>query len=77
MAPGIVLIILGAVFAFALKVDSPWLNTHVLGVILMLGGLAFCWRARVRRKVVVTRETGRHGDAAETEERTVTEKRIE
>jgi len=77
MAPGIVLIILGAVFAFALDIDSPWLHTHVFGVILMLGGLAFCWRARVRRKVVVTRETEDHGGIAETEERTVTEKRIE
>lgn len=77
MAPGIILIILGAVFAFALDIDSPWLHTHVFGVILMLGGLAFCWRARVRRKVVVTRETEHHGDTADAEERTVTEQRFE
>jgi uncharacterized membrane protein HdeD (DUF308 family) len=77
MAPGIVLIIIGAVFTFALRSDGTWINTRILGVILILGGLAFIWRARSRRRVTVTRETQRHGRSGETEERTVKEQRME
>lgn len=73
MAPGIVLIIIGAVFAFALKADAAWIDTRVLGVILMLGGAAFIWRARVRRRVVVTRDDG----PGAAEEHTVVERRVE
>lgn len=74
MAPGIVLIIIGAIFTFALKADSDWLDTRVLGVILMLGGLGFVWRSRVRKREVVTRETDLPGA---TEERTVVERTID
>lgn len=77
MAPGIVLIIIGAIFTFALRSNGTWIDTRVLGVILMLGGLAFIMRARVRRRVTVTRETERHGESGEVEERTVKEQRLE
>lgn len=77
MAPGIVLIIIGAIFTFALKAESDWLNTRVLGLILMLGGAAFIWRARVRRREVVTRETEVPDAVGSTEERTVIERKVE
>ncbi len=74
MAPGIVLLIVGAIFAFALKAESSWIDTRVLGVILMLGGLAFIARSQVRRREVTTRETDLPGDEEET---TVVERRVE
>lgn len=74
MAPGIVLIILGAIFAFALKADASWIDTRVLGVILMLGGAAFIWRAQVRRRVVVTRDSEVPGEG---DQHTVVERRVE
>ena len=75
MAPGIVLIIIGAIFTFALKAESDWLNTRVLGLILMLGGAAFIWRSRARRREVVTHET--NGPGGSTEDRTVVEREVE
>lgn len=77
MAPGIVLIIIGAIFTFALKAESDWLDTRMLGLILMLGGAAFIWRSRLRRREVVTRETEVPGPVGSTEERTVIERDVE
>lgn len=77
MAVGIVLIIIGAVFAFALKAESSWLDTRVLGLILILGGAAFVWRSRVRRREVVTRETETADGVAQTEQTAVVERRVE
>lgn len=77
MAPGIVLMIIGAIFAFALKADSDWMNTRVLGLILMLGGAAFIWRARSRRHVVLTREEQVPGADGVAQERTVVERDVE
>jgi hypothetical protein len=75
MAPGIVLIIIGAIFAFALKAESDWLDTRVLGLILMLGGAAFIWRSRARRREVVTRKTD--GPDGTTQHRTVVEREVD
>jgi len=77
MAPGIVLIILGGIFAFALEVDSPWLDLRVLGVILMLGGVAFIARSRFKRREVITRETETTDAGAETEETRTVERRVD
>lgn len=77
MAAGIVLLIIGAVFAFAIKAESSWLDTRVFGVILMLGGVAFVWRSRVRRREVVTRETDSEGGSTTVEQREVVERRLE
>jgi uncharacterized membrane protein HdeD (DUF308 family) len=77
MAAGIVLIIIGAVFAFALKAESSWLDTRALGLILILGGAAFIWRSRVRKREVVTRETESADGATETEQTAVVERRVE
>lgn len=75
MAPGIVLFIIGAIFAFAVRAESSWLDVRAFGLILMLGGAAFVWRAQVRRREVVTRESDAPSDAAE--ETTVVERRVE
>lgn len=56
---GILLFVVGAIFAFALDVDPPGIEGHTLGYILMLAGLlvavlSFAMAQRSRR--VVTRE---------------------
>ena len=77
MAAGIVLIIVGGIFAFALTAESSWLNTDALGLMLMLGGAAFIWRSSVTKREVVTRETESADGVAQTEQRTVIERRVE
>lgn len=77
MAAGIVLIIIGAIFAFALKAESTWLDTRAMGLILILGGAAFIWRSRVRKREVVTRETESVDGVAQTEQTTVVERNVE
>jgi len=77
MAAGIVLIIIGAVFAFALKAESSWLDTRALGLILVLGGVAFIWRSQVRKRQVVTRETESANGDVQTETTDVVERRVE
>jgi uncharacterized membrane protein HdeD (DUF308 family) len=77
MASGIVLIIVGAVFVFALKAESSWLDTRALGLILMLGGAAFIWRSRARKRQVVTRETESADGVQTTDQTTVVERRVE
>jgi len=66
MAPGIILLVIGGIFAFAVKAESSWLDTDMLGLVLMLGGVGFIVRSRMARKEVVTREVvrrpGRGGD---------------
>lgn len=75
---GIVLIVLGAIFLFALEVDIPGLGQDALGWILILAGVLVVVLAMVqqntRRKhhtVAVTR----HADGRETvsEQRTATD----
>lgn len=75
MAPGIVLIILGAIFAFAVRAESSWLDVQTVGLILIVGGGLFIWRSLVRRRVVTTEEV-EHLDA-DTERTTVVERRVE
>ncbi|HWU22167.1 MAG TPA: hypothetical protein VN088_11625 [Nocardioides sp.] len=84
MSAGIVLIIVGAVFAFALRSDGTWVDTRALGAILMLGGLAFVVRGLVgRREVLVheeeTEQAGSPGglDEPGAERHVVVEKRVE
>lgn len=78
MSTGIVLLILGALLTFAVRVDGSWMNVHVAGVILMLGGLAFIVRGLVRRReVVVDEEHDAEGEPAEHERRVVVEQRPE
>lgn len=79
MTAGIVLLILGGVFAFAIRSDGTWIDTRALGAILMLGGLAFIARSLVgRREVVVQEEQTDDGAGPEvTERRVVIEKRAD
>jgi hypothetical protein len=56
----IFLIVLGAIFAFALDVNVGWLNLNVVGWILMLAGVIgliltmWFWQNRRRRVVTTT-----------------------
>jgi uncharacterized membrane protein HdeD (DUF308 family) len=73
MAAGIVLIVIGAIFTFALRAESSWLDVRVLGLILMLGGVGFIARSRLKRREVVTTEDT-HGAEEQTR---VVERRVE
>ncbi len=77
MAPGIVLIIIGAVFTFAIKAESSWLDVRVLGLILMLGGIGFIVRSRTKRREVVLQETESGTAGTGTEQTRVVERRVE
>lgn len=46
MAPGILLVVVGAIFAFAVRGDTEAVDLQILGVILMLGGAALIYHAR-------------------------------
>ncbi|HSX68434.1 hypothetical protein [Nocardioides sp.] len=59
MAPGIVLLVIGGIFAFAITAESSWLDTDMLGLVLMLGGVGFIVRSRMARKEVTTRDVVR------------------
>ena len=59
MGPGIFLLVLGAVFTFAVRQDTPLLDLQVTGVIFMLAGLLLIYlssRSRTRERSVVTRD---------------------
>lgn len=60
MAPGIVLLVIGGIFTFAITAESSWLDTDMLGLVLMLGGVGFIVRSRMARKEVTMREVTRH-----------------
>jgi hypothetical protein len=77
MAAGIVLIIVGGIFAFAITAESSWLNTDALGLILIFGGAAFIWRAQVTKRQVIRRETESVDGLAQTEHTTVVERRVD
>jgi len=77
MAPGIVLIIIGAIFTFAIRSDGTWIDTRVLGVILMLGGVGFILRSRVKREEVVTRESEAADGTVVADETRVVERHVE
>ena len=59
MGPGIFLLVLGAVFAFAVRQDTPLIDLQVTGVIFMMAGAALVYlssRSRRRERSVVTRD---------------------
>jgi Domain of unknown function (DUF6458) len=69
---GIFLVTLGAILAFAVKVNVWWLNVRVVGFVLMVAGVGILlltlwfWRVRRKRGVVsVVEETKlTHGTGA-------------
>jgi membrane protein implicated in regulation of membrane protease activity len=59
VGPGIFLLVLGAVFAFAVREDTPVLDVQVTGVIFMIAGALLIYlssRSRTRQRSVVTRD---------------------
>ncbi|GAA3164832.1 hypothetical protein GCM10010466_64670 [Planomonospora alba] len=61
IAGGIILIMLGAIFTWAVEFDLAGFDINVLGVILMLGGLVWLlialYRANVARRAVTSPTT--------------------
>ena len=59
MGPGIFLLVLGAVLAFAVRHDTPLLDLNITGAIFMIAGAALvslASRSRTRQRTVVTRD---------------------
>lgn len=54
MGVGIFLVVVGAILAFAVRGDTNFVDIQVVGVILILGGIAAVWHAR--RGTTVERE---------------------
>jgi hypothetical protein len=48
----VVLVILGAIFTFAIRAESSWVNIQVVGLILMVAGGAIIYVARHGRSRV-------------------------
>lgn len=46
MGPGVALLIIGAILAFAVRKETPAIDVQTVGVILMLGGAAVIVHAR-------------------------------
>lgn len=57
MGPGVFLLVVGAILAFAVRADASAVDLQVVGLILMLAGAAVIWHARrgTKRERVVTR----------------------
>ena len=51
MGAGIFLIVVGAILAFAVRGDTNFVDIQVVGLILILGGVAAVWHARRGRTV--------------------------
>jgi hypothetical protein len=66
-APGLALVAIGAIFAFAITSSPSWINLQIAGWVLMLTGLAGILVPRrgygwLRRRVVVRRPRGAAGE---------------
>ena len=46
MGPGIFLLIVGAIFAFAVRTDTEAVDLQMVGLILLCGGAALIYQAR-------------------------------
>ncbi|WP_025158981.1 DUF6458 family protein [Leifsonia aquatica] len=60
LGTGIVLVVIGAILAFALNVQVDWIDLHLVGYILMIAGavgiiLGIVLISRRRRSVATTR----------------------
>lgn len=49
MGPGVVLVIVGAIFSFAIRKELPGIDIQTVGVILMIAGTALIVHARQGR----------------------------
>lgn len=80
MGPGITLVVVGAILAFAVRADSSVLDVQVVGLIFMLAGAAIIayYRRERHQKQVVTRveHTDPGGEPVETVQQTITQETI-
>jgi uncharacterized membrane protein len=69
VAPGITLLVIGAILAFAVRADGDVVDVHTVGVIFMLAGAAiiYYYSRERRRKQVITRVQFSDGDDEPTE----------
>lgn len=63
MGPGVALVILGAIFTFAIRKELPGIDLQVVGLIFMVAGAALVYHARQGR--VHTEETTRTEEPAD------------
>ncbi|HEX6246926.1 MAG TPA: DUF6458 family protein [Nocardioidaceae bacterium] len=65
MGPGITLVVLGAILAFAVRKDSPTVDIQTVGLIFMLAGAAIIAYARRERRAERIVRHVEHGDPTE------------
>lgn len=65
VAPGITLLIIGAILAFAVRSNSSWINVHMVGVIFMVGGAAIIAYFRKERHVKEVVKHVQHGEGTD------------
>jgi uncharacterized membrane protein HdeD (DUF308 family) len=77
MRAGITLIIIGGIFAFAVRAESSWLDVQAMGLILIIGGAALVAyaRAKVRRRETTVVQQDGDGSPEQVERTVVTEQR--
>lgn len=72
---GILLLVVGAILAFAVRADLHWLNVTAIGAILMLAGVVelvitlVVWNRRRHQTAVTQREVYRGGEPTVVTER--------
>ena len=80
MVPGITLVIIGAILAFAVRADGSVVDVHIVGVIFMAAGAAIIYhysRERHRKQVVTrVRQSDEPGEDVETVRETVTRETV-
>lgn len=66
MGPGITLVVLGAILAFAVRTDAPAVDIQTVGLILMVAGAAvIAYARRERRAERLVRQVEHHGATTE------------
>ncbi len=73
MAPGIILVIVGAILAFAVRKDTNVLDVQTVGLIFMLAGAAIMAYARREKRAERVVRHVEHGPAGTTGAATVHE----
>lgn len=80
MAPGITLLVIGAILAFAVRADGSVVNVHTVGVIFMLAGAAIIYyysRERHRKQIVTrVRYSDEPGEQTEMVRETLTKEMV-
>lgn len=69
MGPGITLLVIGAILAFAVRADASAVDLQTVGLIFMVAGAAvIAYARRERRRTTVVQHVEQDGQAREVDE---------